>query len=334
MRYTIYDIAKLANVSKSTVSRVLNNQTNISAEAKERVLNAIAELKYQPNKVARGLSSGFDAIMVISRSSRTTANNPFFSEIIQTISSKAEEENFDLILNTSHSSNDEIEKCKNKINEKMIKGILMLTAPADEHFFKELDVFDIPIVVIGRLDGTYKNVYTVDTNNYQDSYDLINYLFEQGHRDIACLHSPLEYHVSIDRLKGYTDGILHHGLQLNNDWIINSGYTVESAYESAKSLLLRSKRPTAVVANDDLKVWTLYKAAAELGISIPQDLSVVGYSNSPFLSPALTRVEIPIEELGVVGSKILFGKIRGSKMESKTIVPTNKMCGESVSKLN
>jgi DNA-binding LacI/PurR family transcriptional regulator len=330
--YTIYDIAKLANVSKSTVSRVLNNQTNISAEAKERVLNAIAELNYQPNKMARGLSSGFDAIMVLSRSSRTTANNPFFSEIIQTLSSKAEEENFDLILHSSQNSNDEIEKCIKKIREKMIKGILMLTAPADEEFFKELDVFNIPIVVIGRLDGTYKNVYTVDTNNYQDSYDLTNHLFEQGHRDIACLHSPLGYHVSIDRLKGYKDCMLHHGLQLHEDWIINSGYTVDSAYESAKSLLLCPNRPTAVVANDDLKVWSLYKAAAELGISIPQDLSVVGYSNSPFLNPSLTRVEIPIEELGAIGSEILFAKIRGKEVEPRIIVPTEKVIQDSVAK--
>jgi DNA-binding LacI/PurR family transcriptional regulator len=334
LRYTIYDIAKLANVSKSTVSRVLNNQTNISAEAKERVLNAIAELKYQPNKVARGLSSGFDAIMVLSRSSKTTANNPFFSEIIQTISAKAEEENFDLILHTSQNSNDEIEKCINKIKEKMIKGILMLTSPADEVFYQELDVFDIPIVVIGRVDGTYKNVYSVDTNNYQDSYDLTDYLYQKGHRDIACLHSPLEYHVSIDRLKGYKDCMVQHGLPLNEGWIINSGYTVDSAYEAAKSLLLSKKRPTAVVANDDLKVWSLYKAAAELKISIPENISVVGYSNSPFLSPSLTRVEIPIDELGAVGSDILFSKISGMETESRTVVPTRKIIQDSVFRLN
>lgn len=104
MSPTIYDIARVAGVSKSTVSRVLNKQTNISPEAREKVLRAIEELQYQPNKLARALtSSGFDAIMVIStRSTKTTAGNPFFSEVLHAITAKAEEEGFDVILQTSH----------------------------------------------------------------------------------------------------------------------------------------------------------------------------------------------------------------------------------------
>ncbi|BEB46832.1 hypothetical protein VEE17_22380 [Escherichia coli] len=104
MSPTIYDIARVAGVSKSTVSRVLNKQTNISPEAREKVLRAIEELQYQPNKLARALtSSGFDAIMVIStRSTKTTAGNPFFSEVLHAITAKAEEEGFDVIGNDSN----------------------------------------------------------------------------------------------------------------------------------------------------------------------------------------------------------------------------------------
>ncbi|WP_223594384.1 LacI family DNA-binding transcriptional regulator [Neobacillus bataviensis] len=332
--HTIYDIARVANVSKSTVSRVLNNQSNISEEARERVLKAIEELNYQPSKLARALSTGFDAIMVVSRSAKTTANNPFFSEIIHRISSKAEEENFDVIIQTSRNSKDELEKCITKIKEKMIKGIIMLSSPANENFFKQLDVFNIPIVVIGRVDGEYNNIFSVDTNNYQDSYDLTKYLIEQGHRDIACLHSPLDYHVSVDRLEGYKDCLKEFGLPVKEEWIINSGYTVDSAYESAKKLLLSPNRPSAVFATDDLKVMGLYKSAIENGILIPSDLSIVGYSNpsiSAFLSPSLTRIEIPVNKLGDMGSKLLFAKIKGNRpTSSRTIVPTKMIIQKSV----
>ncbi|MGZ4159554.1 MAG: LacI family DNA-binding transcriptional regulator [Neobacillus sp.] len=336
MVHTIYDIARVANVSKSTVSRVLNNQSNISEEARERVLKAIEELNYQPSKLARALSSGFDAIMVVSRSAKTTANNPFFSEILHRISKNAEEENFDVILQTSKNSKDELEKCIAKIKEKMIKGIIMLSSPANEDFFKQLDVFNIPIVVIGKVDGEYKNILSVDTNNYQDSYDLTKYLIDQGHKDIACLHSPLDYHVSIDRLEGYKNCLKDHGLPLRKEWIINSGYTVDSAYESANRLLLPHNRPSAVFATDDLKVMSIYKSASKNGISIPNELSIVGYSNSsiaPFLSPSLTSIEIPVKSLGDIGTKLLFAKIKERKnMSSRTIIPTEKIIQNSVAK--
>ncbi|PLR77383.1 LacI family transcriptional regulator [Bacillus sp. V3-13] len=337
MVHTIYDIARVAKVSKSTVSRVLNNQSNISAEARERVLDAIKQLNYQPSKLARALSSGFDAIMVVSRPTKTTANNPFFPEIIHTISTKAEEENFDVILQTSKNSKDELEKCISKIKEKMIKGIIMLSSPANEDLFKQLDGYNIPIVVIGKVDGEYKNIFSVDTDNYQDSYDLTQYLIDNGHRDIACLHSPLNYHVAIDRLEGYKNCLRDNKISLRNEWIIESGYTVESAYESAKGLFLIKEQPSAVFATDDLKVMSIYKAAAEAGISIPDDLSIVGYSNSvisSFLSPALSRIEIPFKKLGDVGTRLLFAKIKEeSDTFTKTIIPTERIFQDSVAKL-
>ncbi|MFD0051515.1 LacI family DNA-binding transcriptional regulator [Actinomycetes bacterium NPDC127524] len=333
MGHTIYDIARAANVSKSTVSRVLNNQTNISPESRERVLKAIEQLNYQPSKLARALSSGFDAIMVLSRPAKTTENNPFFSEIIHTISTMSEEENFDLILQTSKDSRDDLQKCVTKIKEKMIKGIIMLSSPADESFFQQIDQFNIPIVVIGKVDGNFRNVFSVDTNNYQDSFDLTQYLIDRGHRDIACLHSPLDYHVSIDRLEGFIGCMRANGLEVNNEWIIDSGYTVDAAHLAAKTLIAGTM-PSAVVATDDLKVMSIYKIAAEKGISIPEDLSVVGYSNPniyPFLSPSLTCKEIPVKKLGDIAAKVLFSKIKeGSNPERQTIIPTKSIIQKSV----
>lgn len=336
MSPTIYDIARLANVSKSTVSRVLNKQTNISPEALERVLKAIEELNYQPNKLARALtSSGFDAIMVIStRSTKTTAGNPFFSEVLHAITARAEQEGFDVILQTSKNSKEDLQKCVSKIKQKMIKGIIMLSSPTDESFFEELDQYAIPVVVIGKVDGDFKHVCSVDTDNYRDSITLTQSLLNNGHKNIACLHAPLDYHVSVDRLAGFKDCLRERNITPREEWIVDGGYTNETALRAADKLLSGDILPDAIFATDSLKIMSLYRIAHEKGISIPQQLSVVGYSNdmlSFLLSPPPGGIEVPTLELGAVGSALLFYKIAGKKAPVRTIIPTTLALNGSIS---
>ncbi len=258
MSPTIYDIARVAKVSKSTVSRVLNNQTNISDAARERVLKAIDELQYQPNKLARALtSSGFDAIMVIStRSTKTTAGNPFFSEVLHAIMARAEETGFDVILQTSRNSEDDLQKCLTRIRQKMIKGIIMLSSPADESFFARLDECAIPVVVIGNVAGHYQHICSVDTDNYHDSIALTDTLIARGRQRIACLHAPLDYHVSIDRLAGFRASLAKHQRPDDPTLVVNGGYTQESALAAARQLLAMPAPPDAVFATDSLKLMS------------------------------------------------------------------------------
>lgn len=334
---TIYDIARLANVSKSTVSRVLNNQSNISNDARERVLKAIEELNYQPSKLARGLSSGFDAILVLSRPTNTIEGNPFFSEILHVISNTAEENNYDVIIQTSINTEDSLEKCILKIQEKLIKGILMLSSPANEDFFQQLDPYNIPIVVVGHVSGHYQNVYSVDTDNYLDSYHLVQHLIEHGHKNIACLHSSLNIQVSIDRLEGYKTSLKDHDIQIRDEWMIDCGYTIENAYDAMTNLFQLESKPTAIFATDDTKMMGIYKYAIENKMNIPDDFSLIGYCNSniiPFLNVLPTHVEIPIKDLGRVATSILFSKIKENKeVPKQTIIPTKTIIQGSVCQL-
>jgi len=328
MSPTIYDIARVAGVSKSTVSRVLNKQTNISPEAREKVLKAIDELNYQPNKLARALtSSGFDAIMVIStRPSKTTAGNPFFSDVLQTITARAEQEGFDVILQTSKSSEDDLIKCENKIKQKMIKGIIMLSSPADDSFFSRLDKWRIPVVVIGKVEGEYDHIYSVDTDNYRDSMTLTGAFIARGHRHIACLHAPLDYHVSIDRLAGYKATLEQHQIPPRAEWIIDGGYSHESALAAARELLTRTPLPDAVFATDSMKLLGIYRAAGELGIAIPRQLAVAGYSDpmlSLILTPAPGGFDIPTRRLGEESCELLFKRIAGQAAARHIIVETH-----------
>lgn len=335
MAVTIYDIARLAKVSKSTVSRVITNRTNISEAARERVLEAIKTLNYQPSKLARALTSnGFDAILVIStRPTKTTTGNPFFSEILQSIALRAEEEDFDVILQTSKNSEEDLQKCVSKITEKMIKGIIMLSSPANEHILYQLDNYEVPVVVIGNIEGEYRHIFSVDTDNFQDSYRLTQYLISLGHQNIACLHAPLDYHVSIDRLAGYKRAMQDADITLQPELIIDGGYSAESACLAATALLTLPRPPSAVFATDALKIMSVYRAAYELKKAIPAEISVTGYSSdnvSPMLSPALTGIEIPIRELGCQGCGLLFDKIfNRDNADSRVLVRTQLMINHS-----
>ncbi len=339
MKATIYDIAKKAGVSKSTVSRVLNNQPDISDKTKEKVVAAIKELNYAPSKIARGLSgSGFDAILVTSRrSSNTTLGNPFFSEIIQTISAVSEDNQFDLILQTAKTAEEELDKCLKKIKENMIKGIIILSSAVNEEFLSQLDLYEIPVVVIGRIDHTYKNVHSVDTDNYNDSYQLVKKLIDLGHIHIGCLHAPTNTHVSSDRVNGYRQCLFDHQLDIRNEWIIDGGYTVQESEAALKKAFTLPERPTAFFSTDALRSLSLYNVVKQTESQVPERLSIAGFSDqtfSPFFSPPLTRVDIPIYELGIAASKLLFRLINNEKIEEKnTLIPTEIVFTNSIKRI-
>ncbi|GGC84422.1 LacI family transcriptional regulator [Thalassobacillus devorans] len=328
MKPTIYDIANKANVSKSTVSRFLNNNPNISTKKRNQIQKAIEELNYQPSKIARGLSSGFDAILVISRSTDTTKNNPFFSEILHVISRYSEEEDYDVILQTSQDDVEEIKRCIAKTASKIVKGIIMLSSPSDSHYFREIDNLNIPTVVIGKVDGDYSNIYSVDTNNFSDSYNLVQYMVDLGHKHIACLYSPQEYNVSIDRLEGYKKCLIDNNLPLREEYMINCGFTMAEAYQNSQQLFQANPLPTAIFATDDLKLLSLYKTLDERGISTPSDILIGGYSNTDitsFLFPSIIQIENPTHELGKVATTQLFNAITNTdEIERTVIIPTTR----------
>ncbi|MFM5716050.1 LacI family DNA-binding transcriptional regulator [Aeromonas allosaccharophila] len=327
---TIYDIARVSNVSKSTVSRVLNNQSNISEESRQRVMEAIAALDYQPSKLARALtSSGFDAILVLfSRPSKTTVGNPYFSEMLTIITERAEHENFDVIIQTAKNTDEYEKKCIEKIENKMVKGLLLLSSPTDEKILTTLDKYQIPIVVIGNITGHYRHVYSVDTDNKMDSFTLCKSLIDHGHRRIACLHAPLNYHVSLDRVSGYKKAMLTAKLTVDSQLVIDCGFTAEEAYQATKDIMASPIRPTAIFATDAIKAMGIYRALKELDLGIPEDISVIGYNDEhiePLLHPLMNGITIPVRNLGEVGANIMFDHIFGRAsaapyIQVKTIV--------------
>jgi hypothetical protein len=215
--------------------------------------------------------------------------------------------------------------CENKIKQKMVKGIIMLSSPANESFFPRLDTYGIPVVVIGKVEGDFQNIYSVDTDNFHGSMTLTDTFIRNGHRKIACLHAPVDYHVSIDRLAGYKASLEKHNIAFNADWVVDGGYTHESALDAACQLLSSAQPPRAVFATDSMKLLALYRAAEELNLMIPEQLAIAGYTDpllSLILTPAPAGFEIPTRQLGEQSCDVLFKRIAGKEAPRQVIVDT------------
>ncbi|WP_213950469.1 LacI family DNA-binding transcriptional regulator [Tepidanaerobacter syntrophicus] len=341
MSATIRDVAKLAGVSVSTVSRVINNASNVNDKTRQNVMDAIKKLNFKPNRIAQSLGSGsFNAIGVVStRSLQQAFHNPYFSLMIQAIGEVSEEKNYDIILNNALNEEKEIEKCLSMIESKIVQGLILLSSRMNDRLIEKLYQSNIPFVVVGRVvdERLANEVYSVDTDNLNDCKEAVSYLIKLGHKRIGCIHAPLKYVVSVDRLEGYIAAHKESGLPVDYSIIENGQYTINDAYQAAINILKSPTPPTAIFATDDIKAIGAYKAIKELNLKIPDDISLVGHNNyeySTIMSPELTTIDVPIEQLGKVSAKVLFDLIEGRKTQQRTLLKTKFIIRQSCKAIN
>lgn len=325
MSSNIKDVAKLANVSISTVSRVINNVPNVQPETKEKVLDAIKKLNFKPNRIAQSLGGGsFHSIGVVSSRS---SNQAFVPLILQSIAEVADEKGYEIILNNSIDESKEMEKCLSMINSKVVQGLILLSSRVNDLLIEKLFELNFPFVVLGKVLNDYlaKKVYSVDTDNLTDCKEALNYLISLGHKRIACIHAPTNYVGSKERLDGYIEAHKETGLPVDYSLIVNGGYDINQSYEAALKILKCSNPPTAIFATDDVKAVGAYKAILELGLKIPEDISLIGHNNydiSQITNPPLTTIDVPILQLGKVATETLFDLIEGKTPPIRTILDT------------
>lgn len=192
---------------------------------------------------------------------------------------------------------------------------------------KRLYKDNIPFIVIGSVADSdlAPKIYTIDTDNRSDCKRAVDYLFSLNHKNIACLHSSRQYTVTTERINGFIDSHMEFGYDVNPEWIIDAGYTLQEAYIKSIDLLQKPNRPSAIFATDDNKAMGFYKAAAELSLNIPDDLSIIGHNNyecSQIVIPALSTVNVPVTTLGERAVQILCDIIEGIPVNMRTILPT------------
>lgn len=324
---TIREVARAANVSVSTVSRVLNNKGDVAQETYERVRAVIEELGYTSSLAARSMRSRRTGVIGLIM---PDVEDPYAFQIMRGINRAIAQYGYDLILYTSGStkkvSPPEREKRYVSLLDSITDGVLIVT-PATTTF-----PTSSPVVVIDpNIDEP--ECHAVIATNYAGALAVMDYLIGLGHRRIGFIGGRPELKSAIQRLQGYQDGLRKAGIPLDPDLIQNGDYTQEAGFVGAQRLLHLPNPPTAIFAANDQTAFGVIQAARQMGLEVPQDLSVVGFDNLPetaYFNPPLTTVDQSIDKMGYVATEILIGLIRGESPDSLLYeIPTRLIIRES-----
>ncbi|QZY57305.1 LacI family DNA-binding transcriptional regulator [Crassaminicella profunda] len=330
MGVTIKDVAKEANVSPSTVSRVIAGSDRISEETKKRVKVAIQKLNYHPNVVARSLTNKMTKVIgiVLPSKAEQLFKNPFFIYVMTGISKYAQESRYYIMYTFFKTEEEKLTSIQNYINSNLVDGIILTTVHSKDSCIKYLQEREFPFVVIGRPEDT-KNVLWVDNDNFQAMYNVLSKLFMKGHRKIAFIGAKSELNVSKDRLSGYKQAHKINGVDIDENSIIEVEDFREVLGYNAMKKILNGNKPTAVVCTDDLLA---FGASSYLVENNMKGISIVGFNNIPlaeYQKPALTSVDINAKELGYYAAKMLVDKLEKNITNMHYIIETNLIERES-----
>ena len=299
---TIYEVSKLAGVSLATVSRVMNNSGRVSPKTRKKVLLAMKSLNYQPNTIAQSLASRRSNCVGVLVSE---LHGPIFGALVSSIEEELRLAGKFTIFAVGHS--DEVKE-KEGINFLISRNcdalILHLEAIADDYLLEQKNSV-IPFVIINRnVQGLEGNC--ISLNNEQGGYEATKLLLDLGHRDIAYISGPVTWGDSSARLAGHKRALAEFNINFDEQLTIEGDYLVLGGNRAMKQLFERGIQFSAVIcANDEMAVGAL-DVIRERGLSIPDDISVVGYDNvrwAPFLSPKLTTVNNPIRDMGRMAAR-------------------------------
>ncbi len=315
--FTIQDVATAAGVSVSTVSRVLNNKDDIAPETYERVKAVIAEMGYTSSLAARSMRSLRKNVLGLII---PDAGEPFPIEVMKGVNSAIAALDYDLIIYTcgdgrKHFTADREKKFVSLLNNSITDGVIVVT-PEATHFNT-----NAPVVAV---DPHYEiNEYpSVISTNWEGAMEAMAYLIKLGHRRIGYISGRYDLQSAISRLRGYQDSLLQAGIPVDLTLIAQGDFTADSGLRCARQLLQMADAPTAIFAANDQMALGVYQAATEAGLSIPKDLSVVGFDNIPEASqsePGLTTIHQPIQEMGKIAVLMLLKLIEGEPLEENII---------------
>ena len=332
---TIKDIARLAGVSVSTVSRALNDHPDVSTEAKEKVLAIVEEYNYIPNTSARELGkSTSDNIGVVVRG----MSNPFYTDIIAMIGEKIRQAGYTMVMQQIGASDDEIMTAARMERDKKLLGIIFLGGRRN-YTKEQVSSINVPFVCCtfnnnyGTLDRSEYSSVCIDDN--QAAYDAVETLFKEGHKRIAVLLSGTEDgSVSQVRYEGYERALDDFGIDVDEELVIPiDSYNIADAYEGMKKWLKKNIDFSAVFAISDNMAMGAMKALREAGKLIPTDVAVIaidGIEASEYMNPVLSTLCQPMEEMGEQAAGLIIDIIGGKRHHRHVVVDTHLRNGETL----
>ena len=305
---TIHDVAKLAGVAPITVSRVINNSGYVSDHVRGKVNHAIQALGYVPNVLARSLKSKRTNTIALVF---TDITNPFFNTIARGVEDSASSAGFNVIFCNTDESNDQEQKYIQLLIQKQVDGILLVPANSQSESIKFIQDQKTPLVVIDRSVPN-QDVDMIRGDSEAGAYQITTHLIELGHQRISLLTGPQGVSTAEERIKGYCRAMKVHNLENFIDFHYGN-FSRQSGIDATRALFMGQVKPTALFAANNLIAVGALSVLRELGLSVPEQVSVVSFDGIPenlTVIPFLTTVNQPSYEIGKQATELLISRIK------------------------
>jgi DNA-binding LacI/PurR family transcriptional regulator len=314
------DVARKAGVSFMTVSRVINNRSNVDDTTRKKVLKAVREMGYYPNILGRGLNINRTfSIGVIIPFTAQIFGTAYYIDVLKGIEKACADNSYEIVLCPKISENEKQDYLKLFL-ERKADGVLIIAPEIDDPQVRLIDEKNVPCVVVdGRQQG--KNIVFIDGDNVKGAVLATSHLISMGHRRIGFIKGWDFVRNGADRLNGYKTCLKEHGIAISEELIVAGDFTQQSGYEGMMKLLGLAERPSALFAGNDLMALGAMKAIQEKGLEIPKDISIVGYDNiqaAQFSVPPLTTVRQFSSDMGYVAADLLIKRINDKKCRTES----------------
>ncbi|MDN3018202.1 catabolite control protein A [Paenibacillus sp. BSR1-1] len=319
MNITIYDVAREANVSMATVSRVVNGNPNVKPVTRKKVLEVIERLGYRPNAVARGLASKKTTTVGVII---PDISNIFFAELARGIEDIATMYKYNIILSNSDQNKEKELHLLGTMLGKQVDGIVFMGGNITADHVEEFEKSPVPIVLAGSIEESDK-IPSVNIDYEEAVYDSVKEFIEKGHKNVAFVIGPLhEPKNEQKKLKGYERALQDAGIPFNEDLVVEGDYTYDSGIEAFEKLLEAEMRPTAILVGSDEMALGVVHGAEDKGYKIPEDFEVITSDNtrlSLMVRPQLTTIVQPLYDIGAVAMRLLT-KLMNKEKTTENIV--------------
>ena len=327
MAVTIKEVAALAGVSPSTVSRTCKNNPSISEETKERVRRAMAELGYEPNFQASNLASQNSRTIgiILPASAKEVYENSFYLEAIQGISHYCNGRQYMTTIVTGQDEAEILDAVRSMSRSGKVDGFIVLYSRKDDPVIDFLFNEGLLYILIGKATQYANQTIYIDNDNLLAGQEAAEYLYQLGHRRIAYLGSDSSLMFSADRKAGYQLALTTHQIPIRPEYCVEVKNVSANNEEVIRELLMQEDRPTAILVSDDILALSLERVCLENHLSIPEDLSIISFNNSLFArltSPQLTSIDIGSGQLGSEAASQIINHIENPNLlATKIIVP-------------
>ena len=327
MPITIKDVARLAGVSPSTVSRTCTNHPSISKQTKAKVRKAMQELGYEPNFQASNLASKNSRTIgiILPDSESEVYQNSFYLEAIRGIGQFCNQKQYMNTLITGSTEKEVLQVIKTMLNSGRADGFIVLYSKRDDEVLEYLYDNGITYVLVGKASFNPNQVIYIDNDNIQAAKEATDYLIQLGHEKIAFLGTDNNSMFIQDRKNGYMMSLMDHEIPVHPEYFLEYNMSQEESDDSLRRLLTSENAPTAILVSDDILAVALEKILIELGIRVPEQLYIISFNNSLFAkltNPPLTSVDINSYQLGIEAASQIINHIENPNLlATKIIVP-------------